>query len=74
MSADATDARKKHRHDLGHEDHGAVMAERTTKGIQAVLGMWIALTLILVVWALVDASRPAATTATPEPAAERAAQ
>ena len=50
--------RKKHRHDLGHEDHGAVVTTGTTKAIQMMLGLWIALTLALVVYALVDASRP----------------
>jgi hypothetical protein len=50
--------RKKHRHDLGHEDHGPKLAEGTTRGIQILLGLWIALTLCLVVYALVDASRP----------------
>lgn len=63
MSAD-TDAsefpgtrRRKHRHDLGHEDHGAKLALGTTRTIQALLGLWIALTLVLVVWVMVDASR-----------------
>ncbi|HEY5937136.1 MAG TPA: hypothetical protein VIU61_20940 [Kofleriaceae bacterium] len=51
-------ARKKHRHDLGHEDHGPKLAAGTTRAIQALLGLWIALTLGLVVYALVDASRP----------------
>jgi hypothetical protein len=50
--------RKKHRHDLGHEDHGAKLAEGTTKAIQILLGLWIALTLVFVIYALVDASRP----------------
>ena len=50
--------RKKHRHDLGHEDHGPKLAARTTRGIQTILGLWIALTLAVVVYALVDASRP----------------
>ena len=65
---DATDAtddtepkaggpRKKHRHDLGHEDHGAKLAAGTTKTIQALLGLWIALTFVLVVYAMVDAAR-----------------
>jgi hypothetical protein len=49
--------RKKHRHDLGHEDHGPKLAARTTRGIQTLLGLWIALTVVLVVYALVDASR-----------------
>lgn len=49
--------RHKHRHDLGHEDHGPKLAARTTHAIQALLGLWIALTLALVVYALVDAAR-----------------
>ena len=53
--------RKKHRHDLGQEDHGPKLASGTTRAIQTLLGLWIALTLALVVYALVDASRPAAT-------------
>lgn len=56
--------RKKHRHDLGQEDHGPKLAAKTTRGIQTLLGLWIALTLALVVYALVDASRPR----TPAPA------
>jgi hypothetical protein len=48
--------RHKHRHDLGHEDHGPKLAARTTHAIQALLGLWIALTLALVVYALVDAA------------------
>ena len=51
--------RHKHRHDLGHEDHGPKLAARTTHAIQALLGLWIALTLALVVYALVDAARRA---------------
>ena len=61
MTADApsTDTpRKKHRHDLGQEDHGPKVAAGTTKTIQALLGLWIALTLGLVVYVLVDGSRP----------------
>jgi len=50
-------ARKKHRHDLGHEDHGPVLAEGTTKAIQAMLGLWIALTFAAVLWAMLDAGR-----------------
>jgi hypothetical protein len=55
---------KKHRHDLGHEDHGAKLAAGTTRAIQALLGLWIALTLVLVVYALVDAARTRSTPAT----------
>jgi hypothetical protein len=43
---------RKHRHDLGHEDHGPKLAAATTRGIQILLGLWIALTLVLVVYAL----------------------
>ena len=50
--------RHKHRHDLGEEDHGPKLAAGTTRAIQTLLGLWIALTLGLVVYALVDASRP----------------
>jgi hypothetical protein len=50
-------ARKKHRHDLGHEDHGPKLAEGTTRGIQILLGLWIALTLGLVLYTVIDASR-----------------
>jgi hypothetical protein len=55
---------KKHRHDLGHEDHGAKLAAGTTRAIQGMLGLWIALTLLFVVYAMVDAVRaPAPDTA-----------
>jgi hypothetical protein len=50
--------RKKHRHDLGQEDHGPKVAEGTTRAIQTILGLWIALTLGLVIYVLVDGSRP----------------
>ncbi len=48
---------KKHRHDLGHEDHGPVLAAGTTRAIQGLLGLWIAGTLIALLWAMVDAGR-----------------
>jgi hypothetical protein len=50
--------RRKHRHDLGQEDHGPKLAAGTTRTIQALLGLWIALTLVLVMYALVDSARP----------------
>jgi hypothetical protein len=50
--------RRKHRHDLGHEDHGPKLAAGTTRAIQILLGLWIAGTLGLVVYALVDSARP----------------
>lgn len=49
--------RKKHRHDLGQEDHGSVYAAGTTRAIQALLGTWIALTVGLVVYTLVITAR-----------------
>ncbi len=49
--------RHKHRHDLGQEDHGPKLAAGITHAIQALLGLWIALTLALVVYVLVDATR-----------------
>jgi hypothetical protein len=49
---------RKHRHDLGHEDHGAKLAAGTTRAIQVLLGLWIVLSLGLVVYALIDAARP----------------
>ncbi len=57
--------RKKHRHDLGQEDHGPKLAAGTTKTIQALLGLWIALTVGFVIYALADATR--ATSPTPSP-------
>ena len=47
---------KKHRHDLGQEDHGPVMAARTTRGIQALLALLLALTALALVWAAIDAA------------------
>lgn len=56
--------RKKHRHDLGHEDHGPKVAAGTTKAIQMLLGLWIALSLLLVIYTIVDGSRPKPVTST----------
>ena len=47
---------KKHRHDLGHEDHGPVMAARTTRAIQVLLAIALAGTALALVWAAIDAS------------------
>ena len=74
MSGETSEGqRKKHRHDLGQEDHGSVYAAGTTRGIQAVLGIWIAVTFLLVAWAMADASSshpapPQPPTAAAEPA------
>ena len=47
---------RKHRHDLGHEDHGPKLAAGTTRAIQTLLGLWIALALVLVVYAMIQAA------------------
>jgi hypothetical protein len=64
--------RRKHRHDLGHEDHGPKLAAGTTRAIQILLGLWLALTLALVLYAMIDASRPAPTRPTATPPAPAA--
>lgn len=56
----------KHRHDLGLEDHGSKLAAGTTRAIQSLLATWIALTLGLVGYAIVDAASDAAPAPTPE--------
>ena len=63
------EARRKHRHDLGHEDHGPVVAVGTTRGIQVLLGLWIAATFVAVFWAMLEGGRGAARPATTPPAA-----
>jgi hypothetical protein len=60
---ESTERRKKHRHELGQEDHGSKLAAGTTRAIQTLLGIWIALTFGLVVYALVDATRATPTAA-----------
>lgn len=50
--------RRKHRHDLGHEDHGPKLAAGTTRAVQILLGLWIALTLALVAYAVVGSAGP----------------
>jgi hypothetical protein len=58
VSTDAgNEPRKKHRHDLGQEDHGPVVAAGTTRAIQFILGLWIILTFVLLTWALVAGGR-----------------
>ncbi|MCA9680467.1 MAG: hypothetical protein H6708_29760 [Kofleriaceae bacterium] len=62
MSSDTgSEPRKKHRHDLGQEDHGPVIAQGTTRAIQAVLATWIIATFVLVAWLFVDVTRSART-------------
>lgn len=42
----------KHRHDIGHPDHGPETTEAITGALQGVLGICIAITAALVLWAL----------------------
>lgn len=65
--SEATGTPKKHRHDLGQEDHGPVMAERTTRAIQGVLAVAIALTAAALVWAAIDAGSGPSVPAVTEP-------
>jgi hypothetical protein len=51
------DPRKKHRHDVGLPDHGAVSTEGVTRAIQGVLLLLIAGSAALVVYAVVVAAR-----------------
>jgi hypothetical protein len=51
----AKDPQKKHRHDIGCPDHGTVSDEGTTRNIQVVLGIWIAASVALTLYALVEA-------------------
>lgn len=60
---------KKHRHDLGQEDHGPKLAVGTTKALQVLLGMWIVLTLGLIVYTMWDGVRGPTGPARPTPTA-----
>ena len=50
--SDGLDPNKKHRHDVGAVDHGPTSTERTTKAIQVVMGTSIALTIALLIYAM----------------------
>ena len=58
-AADESAPRRKHRHDLGHEDHGSKLLSSTTRTIQVMLGMLIIATFALVIYALVGGPPPA---------------
>ena len=64
MSDVAVEPRKKHRHDLGQEDHGSVMAAGTTRAIQVLLGMWILGTFVLTIYVLASATGPSGSKST----------
>ncbi|HWM85941.1 MAG TPA: hypothetical protein VNO33_08880 [Kofleriaceae bacterium] len=51
------DPKKKHRHDVGQPDHGAVSTEGMTRSIQGLLLLLIAGSAALVVYAVVLAAR-----------------
>ncbi|HTM21705.1 MAG TPA: hypothetical protein VL172_14385 [Kofleriaceae bacterium] len=51
MSTDHGDPRQKHRHDVGAPDHGPRATERTTRSIQALLGLAILATGVLLIYA-----------------------
>lgn len=57
MAGHEKDPSKKHRHDIGDVDHGPVMGEKTTEGIQAILTALIVATGILVLLGLFSAGR-----------------
>ncbi len=57
MSERGSDPDKKHRHDIGHPDHGAVATEGITRAIQGLLILLIAASAALAVVALFLASR-----------------
>ena len=46
------DSQLKHRHDIGHPDHGATATEGITRAVQGVLAACIVLTLALVAYSL----------------------
>jgi hypothetical protein len=52
----ARDPEKKHRHDIGSPDHGPISDDPRTRNIQVVLGLWIAGTLGLVAFAVIQAA------------------
>lgn len=54
--ADGKDPTKKHRHDIGAVDHGAEQTEGVTKTLQVILGLCIAATAGLTVYAVVLAA------------------
>ena len=56
MASAGGDPRKKHRHDVGHPDHGPVTTEPVTRAIQALLLVLIAGVCALAAYALVLAA------------------
>ena len=54
--SDTNPGELKHRHDVGHPDHGARATELVTRGIQFALGASILGTLALLIYLLVGQS------------------
>lgn len=52
----AKDPEKKHRHDIGCPDHGPISDDPKARNIQVVLGLWIAGSLALVLYAVIQAA------------------
>lgn len=50
------DPDKKHRHDTGCPDHGTESDQTTTRNIQVVLGLWVAGSLALTAYAVLQAA------------------
>ena len=48
------DPNKKHRHDYGAVDHGAISAEETTRSIQVILGICIVSSIALLLYSVVQ--------------------
>jgi hypothetical protein len=57
VSEPGHDPAKKHRHDIGHPDHGAIATEGITRAIQGLLLLLIAASVVLAVVAVALASR-----------------
>ncbi|HTE54379.1 MAG TPA: hypothetical protein VK698_26170 [Kofleriaceae bacterium] len=57
MSEPGHDPNKKHRHDVGHPDHGAVATEGITRAIQGLMLLLIAGSAALAIVAIALASR-----------------
>ncbi len=54
VSKHTGDPNKKHRHDVGAVDHGALSFEHTTRTIQVILGMCIVSSIALVIYGIVQ--------------------
>ena len=55
MSHGEPDSQLKHRHDVGHPDHGPRRTESVTRSIQGLLGLTIVLTGALLIYAVLVA-------------------